>query len=44
MKKVINTAINGAKRYMFGILISSLVTSFFAIHLTKYISYIIERI
>lgn len=44
MKKVINTAINGAKRYMFGILISSLVTSFFAIHLTKYISYIIDGV
>ena len=44
MKKVINTAINGAKRYMFGILICSLVTSFFAIHLTKYISYIIDGV
>lgn len=44
MKKVINTAINGAKRYMFGILICSLATSFFAIHLTKYISYIIDGV
>ncbi len=44
MKKVINTAINGAKRYMFGILICSLVTSFFVIHLTKYISYIIDGV
>lgn len=44
MKQVLKIAIQGAKKYAFGILICSLISSFFTIYLTKYISFVIDGV
>ena len=44
MKKVLKIAIEGAKKYIFGILICSLISSFLMIYLTKFISFAVDGV
>lgn len=44
MKKVLKIAIKGAKKYIVGILICSLISSFFTIYLTKFISFTVDGV
>lgn len=44
MKELFKIAIKGTKKYIIGILICSLISSFFMIQLTKFISYVIDGV
>lgn len=44
MKKVFKITINKTQKYIIGILICSLISSFFTIYLTKYISFVIDGV
>ena len=44
MKKVFKITINRTQKYIIGILICSLISSFFTIYLTKYISFVIDGV
>lgn len=44
MKQVLKVAIKGARKYLFGILICSLISSFLMIYLTKFISFVIDGV
>ena len=44
MKKLLKIAIKGTKKYIFGILICSLISSFLTIYLTKFISFVIDGV
>lgn len=44
MNQVLKITIKGTKKYIFGILICSLISSFFTIYLTKYISFVIDGV
>lgn len=44
MKEVLKIAIKGAKKYILGILICSLISSFLMIYLTKFISFVIDGV
>lgn len=44
MNQVLKITIKNAKKYILGILICSLISSFFTIHLTKYISFVIDGV
>lgn len=44
MKQVLKIAIKGTKKYILGILICSLISSFLSIYLTKFISFVIDGV
>ncbi len=44
MKRVLKIATKGARKYIIGILICSLISSFFIIYLTKFISFVVDGI
>ena len=44
MKNVLKIAIKGTKKYIFGILICSMISSFLMIYLTKFISFAIDGV
>lgn len=44
MKRVLKIAIKGTKKYIIGILICSLVSSFLMIYLTKFISFVVDGV
>lgn len=44
MKRVFKIATKGARKYIIGILICSLISSFFMIYLTKFISFVVDGI
>lgn len=44
MKKLLKITIQGTKKYIFGILICSLISSFLTIYLTKFISFVIDGV
>lgn len=44
MKQVLKIALKGVKKYIFGILICSLISSFLMIYLTKFISFVVDGV
>lgn len=44
MKEVLKITINGTKKYILGILVCSLISSFLTIHLTKFIAFVIDGV
>ena len=44
MKEVLKITINGTTKYILGILVCSLISSFLTIHLTKFISFAIDGV